>query len=81
MAVRRTGYRPLVHTTDSAWPLAAPRNRTVQQLRDFRPQDSEETETLLGELATAGLLQIVDAPDGERIVSINSDSLGAVGTA
>ncbi|ODU05883.1 MAG: hypothetical protein ABS81_06345 [Pseudonocardia sp. SCN 72-86] len=56
-------------------------NRSVDQLHEHRPQDVEETDALLEELVGVGLIEVITAPDGERIVSINADALGAVDSA
>lgn len=53
-------------------------NRTVDQLHEHRPQDADETDVLLAELDEAGLIEVLTASSGERIVSINPDALGAV---
>lgn len=51
-------------------------NRTVAQLHEHRPQDAAETDTLLAELSGAGLVEVLSAPSGEQVVSINPDALG-----
>ena len=53
-------------------------NRTVDQLHKHRPQDAAETDSLLAELDEARLIEVITAPSGDRVVSINPDALGVV---
>lgn len=51
-------------------------NRTVAQLHEHRPQDADETDAMLAELCGAGMVEVLTAPTGDRVVSINPDALG-----
>jgi hypothetical protein len=51
-------------------------NRTVEQLHEHRPQDADETDALLAELSGVGLIEVLSAPSGDCVVSINPDALG-----